>query len=386
MMSESKSPNIQVSQETLLNPAQLRAETARRLWQVIKSRPSQPLDIALQPSLTSPVQQAWMSAALYGCLRYYPRYKKQLQRMLKKAFKPKDGELFALLVLGVHQLTKMQVKDHAAINETVNACQVLNKVWAQKLVNAILRSYQRNLDKIEHKTEVEKFAHPQWMLKIFKKDWPDAWELAGQTLIDEQEYEQTFNVLDACAAPGGKTGHLLERLSAQSTLTAIDISAVRVKLVEETLARLGYAERENLHLITADILNLSSWYQNKPFNRILLDAPCTASGVIRRHPDIKIRRSQQQLEHVVQIQAQLLKCLWTLLEPGGRLLYATCSVFDNENNSQIKQFQDTQSDVKVIPLNIAGAINTAHGAQILPGRELGDGFFYSLLEKIPNSD
>ena len=156
-----------------LNPSQLRAECAQRLWRVMNPETSEALDVVLQPALASPEQQSWMSAAIYGCLRFYPRYQHQLYGLLKTPIKAKEGEIQALLILGLHQLSEMRIKSHAAINETVNACRVLQKDWAIKLVNGVLRNYQRQLEQqnVDHefKSEIEKFAHPNWIIKRLKK-------------------------------------------------------------------------------------------------------------------------------------------------------------------------------------------------------------------------
>lgn len=446
--------------QDLLNPAELRAETASRLWRVIKYEYSESIDAVLKPALDNAEQQAWMSAAIYGCCRYYPRYQNQLIQLLKKPIKDNEGEAKAILILGMHQLSEMKVKAHAAINETVNACKVLDKQWAVKLVNGVLRNYQRGLESLVHKTELTQYAHPKWIIKQCKQDWPQQWrdiltannqqapmtlrvnlqktsrpealaklqdndieceehptvdsaivlqkavgveqipgffdgyfsvqdaaaQLAAQLLIEE-EGDQAINVLDACCAPGGKTGHLLERMNKNSSLVALDVSSKRLELVEENLQRLGFESNYNkkLQIVCADAADLETWnpeskLQNQ-FDRILLDVPCSASGVIRRHPDIKFRRTLEQVEELSKLQANILQSLWSVLKPGGRLLYATCSVFKLENSVQIHNFLHTQDDAKVLPLSIKQAINTDYGSQILPGNFDCDGFFYCLIEK-----
>jgi len=446
--------------EKALKPAVLRAETAKRLWRVIKFERSDSIDAVLKPVLANAEQQAWMSAAIYGCCRYYPRYQNQLIQFLKKPIKDNEGEVKALLILGLHQLSAMKVKPHAAINETVNACKILEKHWAIKLLNGVLRNYQRALENLVHKTELTQYAHPKWFIKQLKNDWPKRWrdileannqqapmtlrfnqskpsrsealqrlqnseiayeehesvpsaivlkkatpvelipnfftgdfsvqdaaaQLAAHFLIDESSV-QAIDVLDACSAPGGKTGHLLERMNSASSLVALDVSKKRIKLVHENIERLSFkANQAKLKVICADAANLDAWNPEnklqKHFDRILLDVPCSASGVIRRHPDIKFRRSLEHIKDLRVTQANILATMWSVLKPGGRLLYATCSVFKQENVMQIERFLNTQNDVKVIPLNIEFAINTDFGSQILPGTKDCDGFFYCLLEKI----
>jgi len=443
---------------SVLNPAQLRAETAKRLWRIIKYDLNESIDAVLTPQLENYEQQAWMSAAIYGCCRFYPRYENQLIQLLKKPIKPNEGEVKALFILGMHQLSAMQVKAHAAINETVNACRVLDKDWAIKLVNGVLRNYQRSLAEQKFKTELTQYAHPKWMIKMLKNDWPNKWrdvleannkqapmslrvntqkhtrkeaiqklaqvnisasmhselesaivlekavnveqlpgffeghfsvqdvaaQYSAELLISEGDRAKKLRVLDACAAPGGKTGHLLERLSLDSSLVAVDVSQKRLQLVHDNLDRLGFSNRENLQVICADAANLSIWKSSDKshlFDRILLAAPCSAPGVIRRHPDIKFRRSLKHLEQLYISQYKILDALWSFLRPGGKLLYATCSIFKNENQYQIEKFIQSQVNAKVLPLSLAEADNSEFGSQILSGSMQRDGFFYAVLEK-----
>ncbi|MDX1459591.1 MAG: 16S rRNA (cytosine(967)-C(5))-methyltransferase RsmB [Xanthomonadales bacterium] len=179
-------------------------------------------------------------------------------------------------------------------------------------------------------------------------------------------------LLDACAAPGGKTGHLLER-TPKVVLTALDRDAARVELVEQNLARLDLAAQ----LMAADATEPGSWWDGRPFDRILLDAPCSATGVIRRHPEIKWLRTPEQLDRAVEDQRTLLDALWPLLKPGGILVYATCSVLRRENHQQIHGFLSRHPDARECsPPPFEGS-----GRQILPGEEDMDGFYYARLCK-----
>ena len=189
-------------------------------------------------------------------------------------------------------------------------------------------------------------------------------------------------VLDACAAPGGKTAQLLEL--ADLDLVAIDRDRDRLARVDETLARLG------LHATTlaADAAEPVAWWDGRPFEAILLDAPCTASGIVRRHPDIRWLRRPGDLDALAATQARLLDALWPLLAPGGRLLYCTCSVFRSEGSEQIDAFLQRRSDAALVeappspghllPLPDNGATLSTAG----PSRA-ADGFFIALLEKHP---
>jgi 16S rRNA (cytosine967-C5)-methyltransferase len=179
-----------------------------------------------------------------------------------------------------------------------------------------------------------------------------------------------LRVLDACAAPGGKTAHMLEAC-ADLEMTAIDRDAKRLERVRQNLARLGL----NATLRHADALEPSSWWDGRPFDRILLDAPCSALGVIRRHPDIKALRTPSDIDRVVDTQALLLRRLWPLLASGGRLVYSTCTVLKRENDSQIDAFLAAEPGA-----TLAGS-GTPGGLQLLPGEANMDGFYYACLDK-----
>lgn len=178
-------------------------------------------------------------------------------------------------------------------------------------------------------------------------------------------------VLDACAAPGGKTCHLLERTPGID-LTALDRDATRARLIHENLDRLGLECR----VIVADAARVDDWWDGQPFDRILLDAPCSATGVIRRHPEIKWLRDSEQVDEAVRGQQRLLEALWPLLKPGGILVYATCSVIKRENSQQIDEFLRRHTDTAGPP---SGAAQRER--QILPGEQDMDGFYYARLLK-----
>mgnify|MGYP005816837217 CR=1 FL=1 len=184
-------------------------------------------------------------------------------------------------------------------------------------------------------------------------------------------------VLDACCAPGGKTGHLLELEPGIGELVAIDNDAERLQKVAANLSRLGL----NAHLLAADAGATAAWWDGVPFDRILLDAPCSATGVLRRHPDIKLLRRPGDIATLAATQARLLAGLWETLARGGRLLYATCSVLRAENDAVVMAFAAARSDVRVRPLADHPGLATAAGRQWLPAVGGNDGFYYALLER-----
>ncbi len=184
-------------------------------------------------------------------------------------------------------------------------------------------------------------------------------------------------VLDACAAPGGKTAHILEHAPDLAALVAVDIDAERLGRVRENLDRLGLQAA----LQAGDAADTGTWWDGVPFQRILLDAPCSATGVIRRHPDIKALRRAGDLDALTATQARLLDALWPLLAPGGMLLYATCSVLKRENTDQVDAFLRRHADAAERPIDAAWGHACGHGRQILPGDAGMDGFYYARLVK-----
>jgi 16S rRNA (cytosine967-C5)-methyltransferase len=190
-------------------------------------------------------------------------------------------------------------------------------------------------------------------------------------------------ILDACAAPGGKTAHLLELACPGAALSAIDSDAERLGRVHENLARLGLQATVRV----ADASNPKTWWDGVSFDRILLDAPCSASGVIRRHPDIRLLRRESDLTALAARQYSMLEALWGLLAVGGRLLYVTCSVFEEENDSVVRRFLETRSDARedlVLPNNNIRALmqRKVAGFQLLPGTQRLDGFYFACLERL----
>jgi len=201
---------------------------------------------------------------------------------------------------------------------------------------------------------------------------------AAQLAADLVDAKPGMRVLDACAAPGGKTCHLLERTESLS-MTAVEASAKRSALIRENRERLRLA----CAVITGDASMPHDWWDGIPFQRILLDAPCSATGVIRRHPEIKHLRRPGDVAGAIQLQRKLLHELWPLLEPGGILVYATCSVLRDENNRQISNFLEHHADAQESLPKVDWGQPQQCGRQILPG-ELGmDGFYYAVLRKVP---
>ena len=195
-----------------------------------------------------------------------------------------------------------------------------------------------------------------------------------------------MRVLDACAAPGGKTGHLLEHTPNLAELVAADVDAERAERIEENLARLKRTAR----VVVADVRQPASFWDGKPFDRILLDAPCSSTGVIRRHPDIKLLRRTDDIQTLAKVQLEILQATFGMLAVGGRLLYATCSVLPDENHQVVERFLALEPTARpaalpegvVPPGQQPEGGRPAHAVQLLPGAATGtDGFYYACVEK-----
>jgi 16S rRNA (cytosine967-C5)-methyltransferase len=412
-----------------------------------------PLDRALTNTfqeINEPNERSFIQALCYGVMRWYPRLEFIVNTLLNKPLKDKDADINLLLLMGIYQLDFMRTPEHAAVSETVEACQSLSKGWAKNLVNAVLRRYQREQNQLENllsKSECARFAHPDWLIKQVKHDWPNHWSalldknnepppmhlrvnlclgtrldymrklesngLVGETLtitgsginlypavpvealpgffsaqVSVQDgaaqlaasllkLSPGLSVLDACAAPGGKTAHIFESEPEIGKLVAIDKDVHRIDLLKNTQERLG----TNMQIIQADASDAESWWDGEYFDRILLDAPCSASGVIRRHPDIKMLRQYEQIAKLERSQTQLLMGLWPLLKQGGRMVYVTCSLFKQENDIQIEKHINKHDDVELITIDADWGIATEYGRQTLSILDDTDGFYYAVLEK-----
>ena len=382
-------------------------------------------------------------AFVLGSLRWHHRLQWQVDRLLSRPLDPRDTELAALIRLGLFQLQWMRIPDHAAVSATVAATEFLGKAHARGLVNAVLRRFQREAEKLKRGLQDSfeaLYSHPSWLLEAVRNDWMDHWQgiieannqpppmwlRVNLCRVTRSEYTASLNtagiltsevsavapgavlletpqsavslpgfkkglvsiqdgaaqlaagylgvepglrVLDACAAPGGKTAQILESCSGLADVLALDLDQGRLQSMAENLDRLGLETT----LCHANATRPSDWWDGEPFQRILIDAPCSAIGVIRRHPDIKVLRRAGDVERVVMEQAKLLRSLWPLLSVGGRLVYATCTVLKRENHQQIEHFLKETSD--------AYMLGQKFERQIMPGEANMDGFYYASIQK-----
>jgi 16S rRNA (cytosine967-C5)-methyltransferase len=352
--------------------------------------------------------------------------------------------------MGLYQLLYTRIPPYAAINETVNAASNLNKEWAKGFINATLRNFLKQKDKILASISQSKeasYSHPGWLIQKITDAWPDMSDTiltannqyppfclrVNPLKIAREEYlfllqkanleafiipytkqgliltqavdvsllpkfaegfvsiqdgasqlaaellapEDNETILDACAAPGGKTCHILELQPNLKQLTAIDVDQTRLTKVTENLARLHLTAKVICH----DVSHLSWWDKNL-FDRILLDAPCSALGVIRRHPDIKLLRQPSDLAQLTTIQSKILTAIWETLKPGGTLIYTTCSILPEENERILLSFMKNHPDCEEQTIIAEWGLAKECGRQILPGMYPGmDGFYFAKLRK-----
>lgn len=259
----------------------------------------------------------------------------------------------------------------------VNSARTTPEKYLQLLnehqINATLVSDLKNGIQLEKPVPIHQLPN-------FEKGFCSVQDASGQKVVEFLDLTEDLNILDACAAPGSKTSHLLEVTPNISRLTAIDKDAERLTKVKSNIDRLQLSH-EKCHLVLADASHTQQWWDGIPFDRILLDAPCTASGIIRRHPDIKVLRRQEDIDTLSQQQHHLLNSLWPLLAKHGKLLYTTCSIFLDENEKAINHFLNSHKDAKSVTIHSDWGIPLKFGRQILPTINGMDGFYYALIEK-----
>jgi len=391
----------------------------------------------------TPQQRGAAADLSYGTLRFYGEVNAYLVKLLEKPLS--NEHITALLLVAIYQLLHDKADDFTVVNQAVQAASYAKPRWAKGLVNGVLRNFLRQKETLNNRVktdEVAVYSYPQWWINKLKNQYRSDWQnilntgnahppmtlrvnaqktsakeyvqlLARQDIAAEQvgEYavilEQPISVekipgfadgvvsvqdygaqlaaglldvqtgmtvLDACCAPGGKTGHILELHNVK--ITALDNDASRLDRVESNLKR--------LHL-NADLQlgDAAKWQTSQAFERILADVPCTASGIVRRHVDIKWLRRESDIASFATQQSLILANLWHLLAKGGKLLYVTCSIFNEENQQQIDAFLLKNRDATQLTLNLTNEnhpnIQCAHG-QLIPN-SLHDGLFYALLQK-----
>jgi len=401
---------------------------------------NQVLDEALRrKAVWTPAQRAALQDLSYGTLRFYGQLRALLGLLLHKPML--DQRIYYVLLVALYQLQYSKAAQHAVVDHAVRSAQMLNaKVsgLVNAILRNFLRSRDALLEQAAQNAE-GKYSYPQWWIDELQAQYgerstaileagnrhppmtlrvnqrcgttaeylarleqqdsparliePDALQLDKPVPVDKLpgffaglvsvqdagaqyaarllDVHDGMRVLDACAAPGGKTAHILEY--AQVEMVAVDKDEKRLQRVAENLQRLGLSAQ----LLTGDAAEPEKWWDGNAFQRILADVPCSASGVVRRHPDIKWLRRRTDIAGFAAQQLDILRALWRLLAQDGKLLYATCSVFHQENEQVIEAFLAQQPDARRLPVTLPESSN----GQILPNDQ-HDGFFYALLQKI----
>ena len=396
------------------------------------------------PALADPRDRALVEAIVFAALRQRARYDAALAAWMAKPLGRRDAPLRALLHVGFAQLDALALPAHAAVAATVDAAHALGRTHQAALVNALLRRAQRdglpagdptaawpdwllqrlrsdwggdadaivtastqpgplwlrvnrqrsNVDTIAqrlHDSRIDARSGPLCAdaLRIdapvpvsalpgFADGEVSVQDASAQLVADALAPAIGARVLDACAAPGGKAAHLLER-DPSLRLLALDVDPARLRSIGATFARLAIGTSAALR--QADAADVGAWWDGRPFDAILLDAPCSATGVVRRQPDILLHRREADVAALVATQARLLDALWPTLAPGGTLLYATCSILRAENDRQVAAFLARKADATLDPLGDKFGRDTGHGRQRLPGEDGMDGFFYARIAK-----
>jgi 16S rRNA (cytosine967-C5)-methyltransferase len=381
----------------------------------------------------------------YGLCRWHHLLSAILKRRLRKPVRARDRDIEIILLMGLYQLLVMKTDAHAAVNETVKLAQARKKKWASGLVNAVLRNVVREeeagdvnllarsypdwmIARIEadwgeqaDELLLQGNQRPPMTLRVdsercdvvemiarlaereigasrharvetaivldspcdvdrlpgFEKGLLSVQDASAQIAANLLTCDPGARVLDACAAPGGKTAHLLQRYP-DIVVDALDSSDYRLERLRQNLQRIGRGAR----ILVADAADPEHWFDGKPYDCILADPPCSASGVIRRHPDIKLLRRESDIMPLLAQQRKIIDALWSVLKPGGKMLYSTCSVFKEENEAQIAEFLQRHADAVETPLPPSEwGEQRPHGRQILSGSDNMDGFYYALLSR-----
>ena len=391
----------------------------------------------------APAQRAALQDLSYGTLRFYGQLRALLGMLLHKPML--DQRIYYVLLVALYQLQYSKAAQHAVVDHAVRSAQLLNaKVsgLANAILRNFLRNQVALLEQAAQDEE-GRYSYPQWWIDELREQYgersaaileegnrhppmtlrvnrrygttqeylaqlekrdiaarliePDALLLDKPVAVDKLpgffdglasvqdagaqyaalllDVHDGMRVLDACAAPGGKTAHILENAAVQ--MVAVDKDEKRLQRVAENLQRLGLSAQ----MLAGDAADPEKWWDGKPFQRILADVPCSASGVVRRHPDIKWLRRRADIAGFAAQQLDILRALWRLLAQDGKLLYVTCSVFHQENEQVIAAFLAQQPDARQLPVILP---ENSEG-QLLPNDQ-HDGFFYALLRKQRTED
>jgi len=377
--------------------------------------------------------RAFFRELVYGSLRLWPMYKGVTRQLLEKPLKPKDSALEALLILALYELDECSTPSYASVSAAVEVCSSLKRAWAAKLINACLRRYQREKTVLlEQLGESERAALPGWLYKVLKKQYPNHLQgvaeagrhkppltlrvngqkssrddylkalssegieaipvgAYGLTLPSAVPVSQIPGFSEGVASVQDESAQLAGALIASPSAGAGAPLGIRVLDVCSApgskachLAELENAERLGLSIKTlvGDGRELGELAAENAFDLVLLDVPCSATGVMRRNPDVKVIRLKSDINQFAELQQALLESAWKRVRPSGQLLYITCSLLPAENEDIVSNFLAVTADAKTIPLSESFGIAKSVGRQALPSASGGDGLYYCMLEKI----
>ena len=350
------------------------------LYQLIYTRTAEHAAVKVTVDTLKPLQKIWAKGVINACLRTFLRERTKFLDNL--TVDPVTH--YAHPSWFIHTLKKAWPEHWQLILEAnnqqpplflrVNQQKISRDELILKLTAASISAHPwpHNASAIYIPTAGQVTEFPGFKTGEFSVQDP-----AAQFAIELLALEPNMHVLDACAAPGGKTCHMLEEMQPLFVI-ALDQDAQRLEKVQENLKRLAL----KAELCCESVENFSQNYKGPLFDRILLDAPCSATGVIRRHPDIKVLRQGTDIRHLANTQLKLLQAVWPLLKADGRLVYATCSVLPMENTKVLETFLAEQSDAQALAFNLTVGITTAVGQQIFPTIDNQDGFYYAVLKKV----
>jgi len=345
------------------------------LYQIIYQKTPDHAAVGETVSALKGLKKPWAKNLVNAVLRNYLREQETLQAEINK----RQVVRYAFPQWLIHKIKQAwadnwesilhESNQRAPMTLRVNLNHQTRDQYLQKLSEAGIQA--QGLDGVGTAIKLDKPCNV-FDLPDFKNGAVSVQDGAAQLATILLDCQDGMRVLDACAAPGGKTGHILESVK-NLDVTAVDNSEARLKRVTENLDRLTL----KANVITADVLDTEKYAKNKQFDRILLDAPCSATGVIRRHPDIKVLRRESDIEKLSQLQGKMLDALWDKLKPEGVMLYATCSILPEENEQQIEAFIARTENVECLPMLKAQGF----GRQVFPAEGSKDGFYFCLLKR-----
>jgi len=347
-------------------------------YQLSDTRIPEHAAVSATVAATKELKKPWAKALVNGVLRQWQRQGESLKDNLEDfATAAHPRWLYQAISTAWPQQAASVLQEN---NRQPPLCLRVNRAHcSQDQYLELLQQQGIGAQRCDYASEGVRLASPVGVEQLphFADGWASVQDEAPQLSASLLELAPGQRVLDACCAPGGKSCHILESEPQLAELVALDIDPERLPRVRENLQRLQLSAT----VLAGDAAAVDSWWDGLPFQRILLDAPCSATGVIRRNPDIKLHRSPADIDALTQLQDDILQALWQTLAPGGLLLYATCSILPRENSQQVARFCQQRDDAEHLPITADWGLACDYGRQLLPQADGHDGFFYALLRK-----